>query len=278
MKKLFFALFTSAFIVLLSSCSDKINNNNNEPGRLVVKVTDAPFPIDFIDSAAVTIIKVEIRKAGDGIADGNPFMVIFEDTITLNLVELRNGIVDELLDIEIPQGKYDLIRLYVDKASLKIKDGDSYNVKVPSGQQTGIKVFIEPAINVEGGLTSELLIDFDLSRSFVMRGNLHKPSGINGFIFKPVIRAVNSTTAGRIAGMVTDTAKIKIKNPTVWVKQDTVVATTVGDTLGHYAIIGLPAGTYSVHATKENYDTVSFTGVKVVEGNLTVQNFILKKK
>lgn len=276
MKKLFFAFFTSVFIVLLSSCSDKISNN--DPGRLVVRVTDAPFPIDMIDSAAVTITKVEIRKTGDGISDGNPFMVIFEDTVTLNLVDLRNGIVYELLDIEIPQGKYDLVRLYVDNASLKIKEGDSYNVKVPSGQQTGIKLFIEPPLNVEGGLTSDVLLDFDLSRSFVMRGNLNNPSDFKGFIFKPVIRAVNATTEGKIAGMVTDTAKIKIKNPVVWVKQDTVVQTTVGDTLGRYAIIGLLPGTYSVHATKENYDTVSFSGVKVVEGNLTVQDFILNKK
>jgi hypothetical protein len=57
-----------------------------------------------------------------------------------------------------------------------------------------------------------------------------------------------------------------------------VVATTVGDTLGHYAIIGLPAGTYSIYATKENYDTVGYTGVKVIEGNLTIQNFVLNKK
>ena len=78
--------------------------------------------------------------------------------------------------------------------------------------------------------------------------------------------------------MVTDAAKVKIKNASVWVKQDTVVATTIGDTLGHYAIIGLPAGTYSVFAAKENYDTVGFNGVKVVEGNRTVQNFILTKK
>ena len=276
MKKLFFAFFTSVFIVLLSSCSDKINNN--DPGRLVVKVTDAPFPIDLIDSAAVTITKVEIRKAGDGISDGNPFMVIFEDTVTLNLVELQNGIVDELLDIEIPQGKYDLVRLYVDNASLKIKDGDSYNVKVPSGQLTGIKIFIEPALNVEGGLTSDLLLDFDLSRSFVMRGNLNKPSDFKGFIFKPVIRAVNNSTAGSIAGMVTDTAKVKIKSASVWVKQDTVIATAIADTMGYYAFVGLPAGTYSIYATKENYDTAGFSGVKVVEGNLTVQNFILKKK
>jgi hypothetical protein len=198
--------------------------------------------------------------------------------MTLNLMELRNGITENLPAIEIPQGNYDLIRLYVDEASLKIKDGDTYNVKVPSGKQTGIKIFISPALNVEGGLTSELLLDFDLSRSFVMRGNLESPHGINGFIFKPVIRAVNNTTAGRIAGMVTDTSKVKLANAEVWVKQDTILAKAFTDTLGHYAFLGVPAGTYSLFATKQDYDTVSFTGVKVIEGNLTIKDFVLTHK
>jgi len=83
------------------------------------------------------------------------------------------------------------------------------------------------------------------------------------------------STAGRIEGMVTDTFKIKIKEPTVWIKQDTVVATTIGDTLGHYVLLGVPAGIYSIFATKENYDTVSYTGINVVAGNRTIQNFEL---
>ena len=275
MKKLFFAIIAAVLIIFNSGCN---KTNDNGPGRLVINVTDSPFPINFVEYATVTISKVEIRKAEDCDCDENPFLVVLEDTITFNLLELRNGIVEKLLDIEVPQGKYDLIRLYVDQASLKIRDRDRFNVKVPSGHQTGIKMFIKPGLTVEGGLTSELLLDFDLSRSFVMRGNLNHTAGINGFIFKPVIRAINCSTAGRIEGMVTDAAKVKIKNASVWVKQDTVVATTIGDTLGHYAIIGLPAGTYSVFAAKENYDTVGFNGVKVVEGNRTVQNFILTKK
>lgn len=278
MKKLLFPFLTAALIIFLSGCNESITDNDNTPGRLVVKVTDAPFPIDNIEAAMVTLTKVEIRKVCDSVCDGNPFMVIWEDTMTVNLLELRNGIVEELTDIEIPQGKYDLIRLYVDQASLKIKDGDTYDVKVPSGKQTGIKIFIKPAINVSGGLTSEVLLDFDLSRSFVMKGNMHSPHGINGFNFKPVIRAVNNTTAGRIAGLVSDTSKVKLANAQVWVKQDSVISTAFTDSLGHYALIGLPAGSYSIFATKENYDTVSFSGVKVLEGNLTLQNFILTKK
>ena len=275
MKKLLFTMFAATLVIIFSGCTKTFDNS---PGRLVIKVTDAPFPIDLIESASVTITKVEIREASDELNEENPFIVLSEDTQTFDLIDLRNGVVDELLDIEIPQGKYDLIRLYVDQADLKIKDGGNFNVIVPSGQQTGIKVFINPGLVVEGGLTSELLLDFDLSKSFVLRGNLNHGSGINGFIFKPVIRVVNNSTAGRLEGMVTDTAKVKIKEASVWVKQDTIVATTIADTLGHYAIIGIPAGTYSVFAAKENYDTVKVEGVKIVEGNRTILNLVLPKK
>jgi len=272
MKKLFFTFLAATLVLIFNGCN-KTNDDGN--GRLVVKVTDAPFPVNFIESATVTIIKVEIRKAGDGISDGNPFTVLWEGSETFNLLELRNGVAEELLDLEIPAGEYNLIRLYVDEASLKVKDGDNFSLKVPSGHQTGIKIFIRPGLVVEGGLTTELLLDFDLSGSFVMRGNIDSPAGIKGFIFKPVIRAVNNSTAGRLEGKVTDKNNAKIKAASIIVKQDTVVASAIADTMGYYAIIGLPAGTYSVQAAKENFDTVKVDNVKIVGGNRTILDFIL---
>lgn len=185
MKKLFFTLFAAVLVLTFTGCS-KDNGN----GRLIIKVTDAPFPLSYIESATVTITKVEIRKAGDGISGGYPFSVISEGSAEFNLLELRNGLVAELLDLKIPAGEYNLIRLYVDEASLWIRDGDNFSVRVPSGQQTGIKLFINPGLIVEGGLTEELLLDFDLSNSFITRGNMDIPAGIKGFNFKPVIRAV----------------------------------------------------------------------------------------
>ncbi len=275
MRKIFVIAAAATFILM--GCTKNVDNNNNLPGRLVVKLTDDPFNISFVQSATVTIYKIEVRKAGDTL--GNPFVVVSEDTLKLDLLQLRNGVTTSLPAIELPQGSYDLVRLYVSEAGLKLKDqpGD-FKVKVPSGKQTGIKIFISPALRVDGGLTSELLLDFDLSKSFVMRGNLSHSAGVNGFIFKPCIRAVNNSTAGIIEGMVTDILKVKIKNAKLWVKKDTVLATAYTDTLGHYSFIGVPAGSYSVFATKETYDTVSFTGVKVVEANRTVLNFILPKK
>jgi hypothetical protein len=64
----------------------------------------------------------------------------------------------------------------------------------------------------------------------------------------------------------------------VWVEKDTVLATAFTDTLGYYAILGVPSGTWSVAATKAGYDTVRYDGVSVIAGNKTVQNFELTKK
>jgi hypothetical protein len=274
MKKTVYILLAAALVMFAGSCDR--NGSGDGQGRLVVKVTDDPFDINNIESATVNITKVEIKKVGDGISDGNAWVVLSEDTVNVDLLDLRNGVTQTLLDLQIPEGEYDMVRLYVDEAGLKLKDNpDAYNVKVPSGQQTGIKIFVNPPIVVSGGLTSELLIDFDLSRSFVLRGNMNNN---NGFIFKPVIRATNLTTAGRIEGMVKDTSDVKVKEAKVWITKDTIMATTFADTMGYYNIIGVPAGSYSISATKEGYDTVTFDNINVVAGNRTVQNFELTKK
>jgi hypothetical protein len=263
--------------LIFTGCS-KDNGN----GRLVIKVTDAPFPISYIESATVTIIKVEIRKAGDCVSDGNPFSVIWEGSAEFNLLELRNGLVAELLDLEIAAGEYNLIRLYVDEAGLTLKEeGGSFTVKVPSGQQAGIKIFIDPGLVVEGGLTAELLLDFDLSNSFVIQGNMDSPAGIKGFNFKPVIRAVNNSATGSIKGLVTDKDNAVIAGVLIKVKQggvevENVSAITEAD--GTYEIMGLIPGTYSVEASKETYETVTIDDKKVVAGNKTEVNFVLLLK
>ncbi len=274
MKRIFLTFLTAAFILVFAGC-DKTNEGN---GRLVVNITDAPFPVDLIESAEVTITKVEIREAGDCNCDESPFHVLWEGSETFNLLDLRNGVVAELLNLQIEAGEYDLLRLYVDEASLKVKDGETYTVKVPSGSQTGIKIFINPGLVIEGGLTTELILDFDLSNSFVMQGNMNSPAGIKGFHFKPVIRAVNNSVAGRLEGKVTDKSGVKVKEASIIVKQDTVVATAVADTMGYYAILGLPSGVYSVIAAKENYDTLKVEDVIITSGNRKVLDLVLNKK
>jgi hypothetical protein len=266
-------LIVISAILVLSGCT----KTSERPGRLSVKVTDDPFNINFIESATIKINKVELGKSGQ--SDPNQFIVLSEDTLTFDLMKLRNGITQEITNLDIPQGNYNLIRLYVVEASLKIKDQmTEFKVKVPSGSQTGIKMLISPSLSVVGGLTSEILLDFDLSKSFVMRGNMEHSAGVNGFIFKPCIKVTNNTTAGRVEGKVTDIDNLALENAKVWIKKDTVISTAFTDLTGHYAIIGVPAGSYSVFSTKENYDTLSYSDVVVTEGNKTIENFILHKK
>lgn len=272
MKKILLTIAAAALMLVFAAC-DKTNDGS---GRLVISITDAPFPVDLVESAEVTITKLEIREAGDCNCDDSPFHVLWEGSETFNLLDLRNGVVAELLDLEIPAGEYNLLRLYVDEASLKVKDGEEYTVKVPGGSQSGIKIFISPGLIVEGGLTAELILDFDLSRSFVMQGNVNSPAGIKGFHFKPVIRAVNNSFAGRLEGKVTDKNGAKIKEASIAVKQDTVVATAVADTMGYYAILGLPSGVYSVIAAKENFDTLVVEDVIITSGNRKVLNLELE--
>ena len=266
-----------AGILLLAGCQgiEQIDNNGDSglPGKLVISLTDDPFPVDLIENAEVVITKVEIRQEAD--TSDYPFMTLMEDTVSFDLMDLRNGITAELLNMEIPAGQYDLIRLYVQEASLTVKDNGTYHVKVPSGAQTGIKLYLDPAVRVEGGLTAEILLDISLENSFVLKGNMHTPAGIKGFNFKPVIRAVNKSTAGSIEGFVSDTSMTEIAHASVWLEQDSVVASAFSDSAGFYAMIGIPAGIYSVYAAKENYDTAFFNNVEIVAANKTIQDITL---
>jgi len=246
---------------------------NETEGSFILTITDGPFPISLVAETNITIDEIEIRNVDPN--NGNPFITVSTDTHTVNLINLRNGVTQNLATIKIPVGTYDLIRLYVADATIVLTDSQEFDLTIPSGAQTGIKVFINPPIVVKGGLTSEVLIDFDLSKSFEVQGNPSTPAGIKGFHFKPVIRAVNNTTAGRIIGTVLDTASVALENAQVWIEQDSVISSTFSDVNGFYALIGLTTGIYSAFATKSGYDTVSVPNVEVVAGNQTVQDFTL---
>lgn len=268
-------LLLAAVLILISGACNEIRNGD-ETGRVILKVTDAPFDISNIESALVTITKVELKEEGDGNCEVCEFITLSEDTVILDLIDLRNGVTETLLDMEIPAGRYDMVRLYIYEAGLKLKDSEViHRLKIPGGSQSGIKVFLRPALEVSEGSLEEVLLDIDLSRSFILRGN---PAHNNGFIFKPVVRAANMAKAGCIRGVVTDTEGMEISGASVWIEQDTVTATTFTDTQGFYAIIGVPAGTWSVSATKEGYDTIRYNGINITAGNKTVQNFELTKK
>lgn len=275
------ALTLLLLVTLFSGCNDSglfggsdDNSSALKNGTIVVKITDAPFPIDIIKEANVVITKIQLFKSNEN--DSVPFITLTDKPDTINLVNLRNGLTEELVKLEIPKGSYSRIRLYTGDASMVLTDGSKFSLKIPSGPQTGIKISIDSPIVVEGGLTAELLLDFDLEKSFNVQGNPDTPAGIKGFHFKPVLRAVNNTIAGRLVGVVkNDSAKV-MENASVWLKKDTVLSSAFTKADGSYALIGIPVGTYSAFATKTGYDTVSVANVKINGASQTTLNFTLK--
>lgn len=275
-KKFVFGVSIGLALLLAGgSCNAPTGDTNDQTGTLSVLLADDPFPLDMVDSASVTIDSVVIRSVDE--EGGAPFLTLSTAQATFNLLDLRNGVTASLTELEVPAGLYDLIRLYVSQARLVLTDGRGFNVFIPSGEETGIKIFIDPAIEVVGGLSAELLLDLDVSQSFVLQGNLNSPAGVNGFIFKPTLRAANLSTSGRINGTVTDGTN-PLGGAHVWVsQQDTVVTSTFTEeteAVGSYALLGLPAGTYTASATLAGYDTVS-VDVTVAAGSQSSADFEL---
>jgi hypothetical protein len=59
-------------------------------------------------------------------------------------------------------------------------------LKFPSAAKTGIKInLVGGGVDVTEGATSTLVVKFDVSKSFVVRGGSIEQ---NGLLFKPVIR------------------------------------------------------------------------------------------
>ena len=317
-KNMFIALFASLFFFI--SCSDG-DDSQNEMGKLTVQLTDAPFPHDLVAEANVTIFKIDARNKGsekemddemegesdsndemeDGSAsndeenDNSPFVTLMEKKIEVNLLELINGNTETLVDTYVPVGTYDLIRVYVKGVNIVLTDGTIYDLKVPSGEQTGIKIFIKPGIVVSGGLSADLLLDFDVSKSFIPKGNRKDFSGITGFNFKPVIKACNKSTSGTLSGLIYTVqeatevleethiglvgAQIEIYEAgTINTSTSSITSTSSVEDTGAYKLMGLTAGDYDVVVTLEGYEVNTVEGVQISAANTTTQDFIMIAK
>ena len=285
---IFSALACTVF--LFTSCSDDSDGNMEAMGRLRVQMVDAPFPFDQVAEANVTVFKIDARlKSGDMENDDvveeevdgttSSFVTLMEEEIPLNLLNLVNGTTATMADLDVPAGTYDLVRVYVKGINVVLNNGTEYDLKVPSGEQTGIKVFINPGLTVVGGLSADLLLDFDVSKSFVAKGNTKVEGGITGFNFKPVIKASNMSTAGTLMGNVStifEEAPMVLEGALVEVFNETDTLTTFSDVDGNFMIMGIPASGYRTTAGLEGYINSDTLDIEINAANKTVQDFILE--
>ena len=277
MKKLSIIFITIlAGIIIIASC----NNDNNDittpegKAKLNVYLTDAPFPIELVSKTIVNIDKIEIRKQSSD-STGAEFITLSEEPMEIDLLTLSNGITEQLASVDLDPGEYDMIRMHVVDSKVILKDNSEFSLKVPSGSSSGLKVMIDPSISVSSGETVDVLLDFDVSKSFVAKGNW-KGGNLNGFNFKPVVRCVLLGMAGRIEGTVTDTAGTALEKAAinVWMPaeetaEDSLITSTFTDSDGKYKVIGILSGTYYLTTALDSFVTDTTWNVNVMQGQST---------
>ncbi|MEX0622730.1 DUF4382 domain-containing protein [Saccharospirillum sp.] len=168
--------------------------NTDSSGTMSLDITDAP-----VDSA------LEVNVVFDGVdihsARGNLIEITYDEPRSINLLDYQGGATASLLDDEwLPAGDYQWISLRVDAtkeaggSNILLDDGSDYDLYVPSGDETGLKLVQGFTVPVNGSVA--FTIDFDLRKSVV------EEDGTGFYKLRPALRLVDNTQVGSIAGPV----------------------------------------------------------------------------
>lgn len=252
------------------ACSDSGPSlTGTNAGQVNVVLTDAPFPFSQVKSVDVFVVRIDGRiseadsaaAAAESDSSGGWKTLVTPNT-TINLLSLQNGTTANLGVATLPVGVYSGFRMIIDptKSSVTLTDNSKPDIKWPGAGKTGIKINLDSPFNVSTGTTS-LLIDFDVGRSFIMRGNSISQ---NGLLFRPVIHATTQQNTGTLSGSVHgDSATGQaiagatvevLKSGTVLTDTNptNVVRTGLTDGSGNFTLAFIPPGTYVVRATPPN--------------------------
>lgn len=230
---------------------------------------------------------------GHGGDDGNEGghhapVTLFEGSLDLNLLDLRNGVSAQIAQSAVPPGSYSVIRLYVDSAELKLTNGNVYsteagNLSIGCGMSTGLMIFVNPPIDVSADSATTLLLDFDLSKTF-RPDPPDDPLNATSYSLAAGIRATNRETTGDFRGTVTmddgmgghvgvDTATVYVLPPGETDPANSIASTaTTSD--GSYGLLGLDPGTYDLLAVKGTQSGSAHDVVIVAKQITTVDLFI----
>ena len=217
------------FVFLFAvSCSESPSGISETKTSLKINLTDAPGDFEQVN---ITFSEVSALF-------GNQWIVVSNRSQTFDLLTLSNGRTVLLGEAEVEAGRYQQIRLKISGGEVMI-GGSTYPLTIPSGAQTGLK--FGPAFTIEPGITFELVVDFDASRSVRATG---PPGNPTNFILTPFIRVIAKEPSGAISGQVTNPEHA----PTAYAIAggDTVTSTSIDKVNGNFLLAFLPEGVYSV--------------------------------
>jgi hypothetical protein len=146
-----------------------------EYGNMTVKMTDAPG--DYHE------VNVDVKSV-DVHTDHGGWISLSTQVGVYNLLDLQNNITTVLATgTHIPAGKVSQMRLLLgSNNSVMLRDSTIHALKIPSSEQSGIKINVNSVIPPGGIVT--VTIDYDADKSVNMEGN-------GSYIMKPVIKVLS---------------------------------------------------------------------------------------
>ena len=259
------ALSLTIFIGCDSESDDELGS-----GEIVIQAFDAPFSGD-VEHIYLNVIEVSVHKSVSGSESDTTaeWLTLSDVDTTIDFLELVNGQMATLIQTELEEGQYSQLRLLLGDSSNIVVDGNAYELKVPSGSQSGVKLNL--GFSIVPDEIIEIYLDFDAERS------INKHPQQESYSLQPTFRVFKSTLSGTIAGTVTDTAGFGLEDISIYaVTGSDTIATLTGET-GDYKLI-LLGDTYIISSA--GYDVSADTTYHAVELNvddhLTGFDFIME--
>jgi hypothetical protein len=191
----------------LMTCDTYTATRLNAPTRIYL--TDAPFPYHRVARVDLWVVSVSGTFSEDTSVNGS-FFTLAAPNRRINVLALQNGLHDELGSVAIPSGIITAVRMVIDtdSSSITLKSGAVLTGKTNPGiqwQSSAGRPVLNALVNEQIGipLTGGLVvIDFDVGQAFIAPQELDPSSTDSGFIFSPVLRAVDANASGWISGIV----------------------------------------------------------------------------
>ncbi len=259
MKKLFRKAIIVALVMgVFVSCNDDDDIPSGQ-GTVTVKLTDDPFPFDFVTEANIGVAKVELKNAT------GEYVVVFNGSSSFNMVGLTNGSTKNVVTANIKKGTYGEARVTLNAASVKLSNGTSFDMNADA--QKSYTVRINPALEVEEGDASDILFDLDINDSFEFNGAwmgdwIPSVASILGCSFDADFRACDLDKTGKIEGTVTVSGET-LENAYVYIEVNGQEIATQTEANGSFAFIGITEGNYTVHVETEANGSTSVANIQV---------------